>query len=357
MGIHGMPDKLFSVQIELEHMLLAVELKFPLFQRTFPVPKQLQRRPCAGQKFRLRDFQFPIHFHQKHGNGKGNPPACRRLRQLRGHGSAVERHRTPYFIPLPFRRAGQDNVFGFPRHHAAADHLKPRFRLPYLNAFRGLRQLGKVRRSFQRDNQRRNTFPAAHPLPDGSILKIAPGIHARQLKLLNLTCRLILAEAHVQHSAVHGGGRLAEGVRRHMRIGHVQARLLSCLRIRHAHHAPEKLFHVYAGTDIRHGAEHIGKGTVPAFFQGFHGNHIVHRTVAAENIQRVQFPLLTCGNSYFRRRNIVIQQKPLQLVHGAALVLLLRLEQNQRADVPFVFRGKSCQRLPCLHRPQHRLFP
>ena len=269
----------------------------------------------------------------------------------------MQRHGPPNLIPLLFRHAGQNDAFSLSRQHAFADDFKARIRLSHFNAVRGFRYLRKVRHFFQRNNQRRNTLFAVRPLPHGRMRETTFGIHFGQFKLPDLHCGFIFAKAHVQHSVIHGSSSLAESAGRYMRIGHVQAGVLSRLRIRHAHHTPQKLLHVYAGTNIGHGTEHIGKGAIPAFFQGFHGNHIFHRAVAAENIQRIQFPLFPCGHGNFRRRDIMIQKKLLQSVHRAILVFFLSLEQYQRPDVLFILGGEFGQRFPCLHRPQHGFFP
>ena len=170
-------------------------------------------------------------------------------------------------------------------------------------------------------------------------------------------------ETHAGHHAVgQGRGGLGEAACHHMGIGAVQRRAGAPPRVRHAQHPAEQLLHVLARPHVLQRAQNVGERAVPALLQRLDGDDEAHRTGTVEQVDAVQPTLLAGGDDDLVRRDVLLLYQVLaQHVGRCSTVAVVRLEQNQRAQIaaalPFLMGGLGFELLAAQHRVAHRVFP
>ena len=123
------------------------------------------------------------------------------------------------------------------------------------------------------------------------------------------------------------------GVRQH--IGGVQQRRFVLRRIRLPQDSAKDLLHIHGGSTIGQRRQYVGKGAVPALFQGVDRDDVSDFTIPAHQI--LPFEIIYVGRLYCNLvfRNAHTAQHCPDLIKGIAAVsgAGLRLKQNNGTNV------------------------
>ena len=153
-----------------------------------------------------------------------------------------------------------------------------------------------------------------------------------------------------------GGGR--ELCRAHMGIGPVQRLAPAPLGIGHAQHAAQQLLYRRGAAQLLQAAQHVGKGAVPAFAQGLHGDDEAHRAMARGQVQVFQPARGAGGHYHLRLRQLqFIDEVAAQFLGRHLVARVLRLEQHDGPHIAvalgLVFQRLGFQLALRLHRAKH----
>ena len=210
-----------------------------------------------------------------------------------------------------------------------------------------LQRGGDLRGAGERVPERRRSFFAA--------VNRSPRLAESQFRRLDALVRLVLLEPHGHQLVREGLRRRPEGGLGHEGIRPVEVGEPPPLGVGHPQHAAEKLLHVHRTLNSGDGTEDVGEGAVPPLLEGFDGDHVLDSASSVEEINAIQFPLVTGRDrDPFRCDAFHLNQICLQRIDRHLLIPRLSLEEDQWTDVVGVaartFRERSASRDGAAHR-------
>ena len=129
--------------------------------------------------------------------------------------------------------------------------------------------------------------------------------------------------------------RLVEVCGRCDDIGEIQYLAAVLLRVGQPKHPPQNLLHIHGRSAVCHRGQHIGKGAVPALFQGIHGDDVPDGAVWGQQVHIFQLVLIAGFDGDFLFGNAAVHQRFLYFfVCGAVCIVAgLGLEQNDGTNI------------------------
>ena len=129
--------------------------------------------------------------------------------------------------------------------------------------------------------------------------------------------------------------RLVEVCGRCDDIGEIQHFTAVFLCVGQAKYAPQNLLHIHGRSAVCHRGQHIGKGAVPALFQGIHGDDVPDGAVLGQQVHIFQLVLIAGFDGNFLFRNTAVHQCFLDffICSAVRIVAGLGLEQNDGTNI------------------------
>ena len=118
-------------------------------------------------------------------------------------------------------------------------------------------------------------------------------------------------------------------------IGEIQHFTAVLLRVGQPKYTPQNLLHIHGRSAVCHRGQHIGKGAVPALFQGVDGNDVPDGAVWGQQVHMFQLVLIAGFDGDFLFGNTAVHQRFLDFfVCGAVRTVAgLCLKQNDGANI------------------------
>ena len=129
--------------------------------------------------------------------------------------------------------------------------------------------------------------------------------------------------------------RLVEVCGRCDDIGEIQHFTAVLLRVGQPKYTPQNLLHIHGRSAVCHRGQHIGKGAVPALFQGVDGNDVPDGAVWGQQVHIFQLVFIAGFDGDFLFGNAAIHQRFLDFfICGAIRIVAgLCLEQNDGTNI------------------------